>query len=104
MEEVCFALGGRRRLEGEPPQWLACAPKCSLLYLFANADDEDPDVAAELEAREPLALRTEAARAAARFISFFFSFFFFSRSLFGGERWKVIFSFSDPAQELVVKG
>ena len=53
----------------EEPQYRALAPlDSSLLYLFAKADDQDPDEPELDEAREPLALRTEAARA--RFISF----------------------------------
>jgi hypothetical protein len=53
----------------EEPQYRALAPlDSSLLYLFAKADDQDTDEPELDEAREPLALRTEAARA--RFISF----------------------------------
>ena len=65
----------------EEPQYRALAPlDSSLLYLFAKADDQDPDEPELDEAREPLALRTEAARA--RFISFLS----LSLSLFFSER------------------
>ena len=68
MEDFFFALGGRRCRRLSLNEESALAPSyLSLLYLFANASEEDFD---EDDAREPLALRTEAARAAARFIFF----------------------------------
>ena len=69
----------------EEPQYRALAPlDSSLLYLFAKADDQDPDEPELDEAREPLALRTEAARA--RFISFLLSLSLSLSLFFSGER------------------